>query len=95
MKKLIGTVDQYHDCFDTDVLRVIIIKILLIILVTLFHQPIGRSHFVNGARNRLPGKNILTCINDFKIVYILYTKVKKFMIIDREPRLEPEACRGF
>jgi hypothetical protein len=26
---------------------------------------------------------------------ILYTKVKKFMIIARAPRLEPEACRGF
>jgi hypothetical protein len=26
---------------------------------------------------------------------ILYTKVKKFMIIARVPRLEPEACRGF
>jgi hypothetical protein len=26
---------------------------------------------------------------------ILYAKVKKFMIIARAPRLEPEACRGF
>jgi hypothetical protein len=26
---------------------------------------------------------------------ILYTKVKKFMIIARASRLEPEACRGF
>jgi hypothetical protein len=25
----------------------------------------------------------------------VYTKVKKFMIIARAPRLEPEACRGF
>jgi hypothetical protein len=29
------------------------------------------------------------------VVPILYTKVKKFMIIARAPRLEPEACRGF
>jgi hypothetical protein len=29
------------------------------------------------------------------IFSILYTKVKKFMIIARAPRLEPEACRGF
>jgi hypothetical protein len=26
---------------------------------------------------------------------ILYTKVEKFKIIARAPRLEPEACRGF
>jgi hypothetical protein len=38
------------------------------------------------------------CVNDGHLGgnnSILYTKVKKFMIIAIAPRLEPEACRGF